>query len=158
MAAGSINSTKAGWTEMDLSIYRDGYSELRSGTGDGNQGEATHDLRGGSRWRSDLAGLRGRDGQSRRRQRLAQPGRRADHDAAGAVRGRAEGPLRRQSLRYAYPLASWAIEQSTDTTQRIITLQTEDGFKVRFSIPKDEQGLLGEALTRPMPEMSVRPN
>jgi hypothetical protein len=63
-----------------------------------------------------------------------------------------------QSLRSAYPLASWAIEQSTDTTQRIITLQTEDGFKVRFSIPKDEQGLLGEALTRPMPEMSVRPN
>jgi hypothetical protein len=63
-----------------------------------------------------------------------------------------------QSLRYTYPLASWAIEQSSDTSRRIITLQTEDGFKVRFSIPKDEQSLLGEALTRPMPEMSVRPN
>ena len=63
-----------------------------------------------------------------------------------------------QSLRYAYPLASWALEQSTDTTQRIITLETEDGFKVRFSIPKDEQSLLGEALTQPMPEMMVRPN
>jgi len=63
-----------------------------------------------------------------------------------------------QSLRYAYPLASWVLEQSTDTTQRIITLQTEDGFKVRFSIPKAEQSLLGEALTQPMPEMSVRPN
>jgi len=63
-----------------------------------------------------------------------------------------------QTLRYAYPLASWAIEQATDTTQRIITLQTEDGFKVRFSIPKAEQSLLGEALTQPMPEMSVRPN
>ena len=39
-----------------------------------------------------------------------------------------------QSLRYAYPLASWVLEQSTDTTRRIITLETEDGFKVRFSI------------------------
>lgn len=46
-----------------------------------------------------------------------------------------------QSLRYAYPLASWAIEQSTDTSQRIITLETGDG--VRFSIPKDEQSVLG---------------
>jgi hypothetical protein len=63
-----------------------------------------------------------------------------------------------QSLRYAYPLASWVIEQSTDTTQRIITLETEDGFKVRFSIPKAEQSPLGEALTQPMPEMTVRPN
>ncbi|MGY8631101.1 hypothetical protein RAD15_01215 [Bradyrhizobium sp. 14AA] len=63
-----------------------------------------------------------------------------------------------QSLRYAYPLASWAIEQSTDTSQRIITLQTEDGFKVRFSIPRDEQSLLGEALTQPTPDISVRPN
>ncbi|WP_298874226.1 hypothetical protein [uncultured Bradyrhizobium sp.] len=62
------------------------------------------------------------------------------------------------SLRYAYPLASWVLEQSTDTTQRIITLETEDGFKVRFSIPKDEQSLLGEALTQPMPEMTARPN
>ena len=63
-----------------------------------------------------------------------------------------------QSLRYAYPLSSWALEQSTDTTQRIITLETEDGFKVRFSIPKAEQSLLGEALTQPMPEVMVRPN
>jgi hypothetical protein len=63
-----------------------------------------------------------------------------------------------QSLRYAYPLASWVVEQSTDTTQRIITLETEDGFKVRFSIPKAEQNLLGEALIRPVPEVRVRPN
>ncbi|OAF20027.1 hypothetical protein [Bradyrhizobium neotropicale] len=63
-----------------------------------------------------------------------------------------------QSLRYAYPLASWVLEQSTDTSQRIITLATEDGFKVRFSIPKAEQDLLGEALTQPMSEVTVRPN
>jgi hypothetical protein len=50
------------------------------------------------------------------------------------------------------------LEQSTDTSQRIITLETEDGFKVRFSIPKDEQSLLGEALTQPIPETIVRPN
>jgi hypothetical protein len=63
-----------------------------------------------------------------------------------------------QSLRYAYPLASWVIEQATDTSRRIVTLETEDGFKVRFSIPKDEQSLLGEALTRPTPEVQLRPN
>jgi hypothetical protein len=63
-----------------------------------------------------------------------------------------------QSLRYAYPLASWVIEQSTDSTQRIITLETEDGFKVRFSIAKAEQSLLGEALTQPVPEARALPN
>ena len=63
-----------------------------------------------------------------------------------------------QSLRYACPLASWALEQSTDTTQRIITLETEDGFKIRFSIPKAEQDLLAEALVQPVPQMAVRPN
>lgn len=63
-----------------------------------------------------------------------------------------------QSLRYAYPLASWVLEQSTDTNQRIITLETEDGFKVRFSIPKAEQDLLAEALVQPMQETRARPN
>jgi hypothetical protein len=33
-----------------------------------------------------------------------------------------------QSLRYAYPLASGVVEQSTDATQRIVTLQTNHGF------------------------------
>lgn len=63
-----------------------------------------------------------------------------------------------QSLRYAYPLASWVLEQSTDTNQRIITLETEDGFKVRFSIPKAEQDLLAEALVQPVPDTKLRPN
>jgi len=63
-----------------------------------------------------------------------------------------------QSVRYAYPLASWVLEQSTDTTQRIITLETEDGFKVRFSIPKATQSLLGEALIQKWPEVMVLPN
>ncbi|CAL77133.1 hypothetical protein BRADO3339 [Bradyrhizobium sp. ORS 278] len=60
-----------------------------------------------------------------------------------------------QALRYAYPLASWTIEQSTDATQRIITLATSDGFSVRFAIPKDEQNVLGEALLKPYPEVRV---
>jgi len=63
-----------------------------------------------------------------------------------------------QGLRYAYPLASWMLEQSTDASQRIITLETEDGFRVRFSIPKSEQCLLGEALIQPLSEVRVLPN
>jgi len=51
-----------------------------------------------------------------------------------------------QSLRYAYPLASWAIEQSTDPTQGMVTLRTTDGFSVCFSIPRQQQSELGEAL------------
>jgi hypothetical protein len=41
-----------------------------------------------------------------------------------------------QSLRYAYPLASWVVEQSTDLTQGMVTLRTVDGFSVCFSIPR----------------------
>ena len=51
-----------------------------------------------------------------------------------------------QSLRYAYPLASWVIEQSTDPIQRMMTLRTTDGFSVCFSMPRDQQSELGEAL------------
>lgn len=61
------------------------------------------------------------------------------------------------SLRYAYPLASWAVEQSTDTSQRIVTLETEDGLKVRFSIPEEQQSLLSDALIQPL-EVRVLPN
>jgi hypothetical protein len=51
-----------------------------------------------------------------------------------------------ESLRYAYPLASWTVEQSTDQTQRMVTLQTEDGFSVCFAVPREQQSELGEAL------------
>lgn len=50
------------------------------------------------------------------------------------------------SLRYAYPLASWTVEQSTDRTQRMVTLQTADGFSVCFAVPREQQSELGEAL------------
>lgn len=51
-----------------------------------------------------------------------------------------------QSLRYAYPLASWVVEQSSDPTQGMVTLRTVDGFSVCFSIPREQQSELGEAL------------
>ena len=50
------------------------------------------------------------------------------------------------SLRYAYPLASWMVEQSTDPTQGMVTLRTVDGFSVCFSIPRQQQSELGAAL------------
>jgi hypothetical protein len=62
-----------------------------------------------------------------------------------------------QSLRYAYPLASWAVEQSTDPTQGMVTLRTADGFSVCFSIPRQQQSELGEALVaQPASERTLR--
>jgi hypothetical protein len=54
-----------------------------------------------------------------------------------------------QSLRYAYPLESWVVEQSTDPTQGMVTLRTVDGFSVCFSLPRQQQSALGEALVAP---------
>ena len=51
-----------------------------------------------------------------------------------------------QSLRYAYPLESWLVEESTDPSQGMMTLRTVDGFSVCFSIPRQQQSELGEAL------------
>jgi hypothetical protein len=50
------------------------------------------------------------------------------------------------SLRYAYPLESWVIEQSSDPTLRMVTLRTVDGFSVCFSVAPEQQSRLGEAL------------
>jgi hypothetical protein len=62
-----------------------------------------------------------------------------------------------QSLRYAYPLASWVVEQSTDPTQGMVTLRTVDGFSVCFSIPRQQQSELGEALVaQPAPKVTLR--
>ena len=56
------------------------------------------------------------------------------------------------TLRYAYPLASWAVEQSTDPTQCMVTLRTADGFGVCFSIPREQRSLISEALAEaPIP-------
>jgi hypothetical protein len=50
------------------------------------------------------------------------------------------------SLRYAYPLASWTVEQSSDPQTRMVTLCTTDGFSVCFSMQHELQHELGEAL------------
>ena len=62
-----------------------------------------------------------------------------------------------QSLRYAYPLASWLVEQSSDPTQTMVTLRTVDGFSVCFSIPRHQQSELGEALVaQPATSVTLR--
>jgi hypothetical protein len=62
-----------------------------------------------------------------------------------------------QSLRYAYPLASWIVEQSSDPTQGMVTLRTVDGFSVCFSIPHQQQSELGAALVaQPAARVTVR--
>ena len=66
--------------------------------------------------------------------------------------------FRDQSLRYAYPLDSWLIEQSTDPKHGMMTLRTSDGFSVCFSIPREQQSELGEALTAPAPRVTTRSN
>jgi len=54
--------------------------------------------------------------------------------------------FRDDSLRYAYPLGSWACERSSDPATSIVTLRTIDGFSVCFSMPREQQSELGEAL------------
>jgi hypothetical protein len=61
-------------------------------------------------------------------------------------------------LRYAYPLESWVLEQSSDPTQIMITLRTIDGFSVRFSMPHTQQTKLGEALVGQYEKRVLRPN
>ena len=64
-----------------------------------------------------------------------------------------------QSLRYTYPLASWIVEQSSDLTQGIVTLRTVDGFGVCFSVSRQQQVELGQALVAQLvPKMTLHPN
>ncbi|MCA1453740.1 hypothetical protein I6F35_11005 [Bradyrhizobium sp. BRP22] len=50
------------------------------------------------------------------------------------------------SLRYAYPLDSWMVEQASDPSVRMVTLRTVDGFSVCFPVLREQQSLLGEAI------------
>ena len=63
-----------------------------------------------------------------------------------------------ETLRYAYPLESWVVEQSSDPTQGMITLRTSDGFSVCFSIPREHQNVLGEALVAQYEPKVMRAN
>ena len=51
------------------------------------------------------------------------------------------------------------VEQSTDPTQGMVTLRTVDGFSVCFSIPREQQSELGEALVaQPASTVTLRAN
>jgi hypothetical protein len=62
------------------------------------------------------------------------------------------------SLRYAYPLESWVIEQSSDPRLRMVTLRTVDGFSVCFTFAPEQQSRLGEALVAEYEQKAVRAN
>jgi hypothetical protein len=50
------------------------------------------------------------------------------------------------TLRYAYPLASWTVEQSSEPGTGMMTLSTTDGFSVCFAMERKMQHTLAEAL------------
>jgi hypothetical protein len=50
------------------------------------------------------------------------------------------------TLRYAYPLASWTVERSSDPGAGMMTLSTTDGFSVCFSMEREVRQTLAEAL------------
>jgi hypothetical protein len=41
---------------------------------------------------------------------------------------------------------SWTLERATDATSGIVTLRTNDGFSVCFSMQREQQDELGDAL------------
>lgn len=50
------------------------------------------------------------------------------------------------SLKYAYPLASWTVERSSDPRTGMVTLCTTDGFSVCFSMQRELRHELADAL------------
>jgi hypothetical protein len=74
--------------------------------------------------------------------------------------GLIEKALRRRyrddSLRYAFPLGSWSCEPSTDAATTIVTLRTQDGFSVCFSLPQRQLAAFGAALAA-IPEPTATP-
>ena len=60
------------------------------------------------------------------------------------------------TLRYAYPLASWSVERSTDPGTGMMTLSTTDGFSVCFSMERELQHTLAEALASESPDGPAR--
>jgi hypothetical protein len=63
-----------------------------------------------------------------------------------------------KSLRYTFPLKSWAVEQSSDPRHSMITLRTVDGFSVCFSMQHAQQSELGEALVSQHAPRMLQPN
>jgi hypothetical protein len=56
------------------------------------------------------------------------------------------------TLRYAYPLASWTVERSSDPRTGMITLSTTDGFSVCFSLERELRRTLATALASDDPD------
>ena len=56
------------------------------------------------------------------------------------------------TLRYAYPLASWTVERSSDPRTGMITLSTTDGFSVCFSLERELRQTLATALASDDPD------
>jgi hypothetical protein len=61
-----------------------------------------------------------------------------------------------RTLRYAYPLASWSVERSSDPGTGMMTLSTTDGFSVCFSMERELQHTLAEALASDAPDGPAR--
>ena len=55
------------------------------------------------------------------------------------------------TLRYTYPLASWTVERSSEPGTGMMTLSTADGFSVCFSMERQLQQTLAEALASDNP-------
>lgn len=65
----------------------------------------------------------------------------------GLIETALQRQLRDGSFRFAYPVGSWAIEESTDPSSLIVTLRTKDGFGVSFSMPRGNAMKLAHSLS-----------
>jgi hypothetical protein len=65
---------------------------------------------------------------------------------------------RDESLRYTYPLGSWALERASDAETFMMTLKTSDGFSVCFSMAGATGERLGRALAEPAPAAPAQAN
>lgn len=52
------------------------------------------------------------------------------------------------SARFVFPLGDWRLEDPKDGRNFIMTLQTDDGFKVSFALTSAAAATLGQALER----------
>lgn len=73
--------------------------------------------------------------------------------------GLIEAALKRQyrdaSFRFAYPVGSWSIEEATDPSSLIVTLRTQDGFGVSFSLGRGNAEKLGHSMAAGVQRPSI---
>ena len=151
---------KADWTPSTRAIYSNGYNDdiVRS-LPDEDRDPGPHHLRGrGRRRRISLGFVDSTGNPATIRLSLNQVGALA-MTLPGLIDKALQTRFGDQSLRYAYPLASWLVEQSSDPAQTMVTLRTVDGFSVCFSIPRQQQSELGAALVaQTRPGVTLRPH